>query len=87
MEHMYQQLVKGKTVAQALRLAMLHLACRPMAEQLPQDQDLESVGHSEVNKVPDVWRKPKYWAAFLVMGATTRLLHLSQETAESKGVV
>ena len=53
MEHMYHHLMDGRTtVAQALRLAMLHLLRRPPSPQ---------------------WRRPKYWAGFLVVGATTRL--------------
>ena len=53
MELMYQHLMDGRTtVAQALRLAMLHLLRHPPSPQ---------------------WRRPKYWAGFLVVGATTRL--------------
>ena len=53
MELMYQHLMDGRTtVAQALRLAMLHLLRRPTSPR---------------------WRRPKYWAGFLVVGATTRL--------------
>ena len=53
MESMYRHLMDGRTtVAQALRLAMLHLLRRPPSPQ---------------------WRRPKYWAGFLVVGATTRL--------------
>ena len=53
MGHMYQHLMDGRTtVAQALRLAMLHLLRRPPSPHL---------------------RRPKYWAGFLVVGATTRL--------------
>jgi CHAT domain-containing protein len=52
MELMYQHLMDGRTtVAQALRLAMLHLLRQPSPH----------------------WRRPKYWACFLVVGATTRL--------------
>ena len=52
MELMYQHLMDGRTtVAQALRLAMLHLLRQPSPH----------------------WRRPKYWAGFLVVGATTRL--------------
>ena len=50
---MYQHLVDGRTtVAQALRLAMLHVLRHPPSPR---------------------WRRPKYWAGFLVVGATTRL--------------
>ena len=53
MGQMYQHLMDGRTtVAQALRLAMLHLLRRPTSPR---------------------WRRPKYWAGFLVVGATTRL--------------
>ena len=53
MKQMYQHLMDGRTtVAQALRLAMLHLLRRPPSPH---------------------WRRPKYWAGFLVVGATTRL--------------
>ena len=53
MERMYHHLMDGRTtVAQALRLAMLHLLRRPPSSHL---------------------RRPRYWAGFLVVGATTRL--------------
>ena len=53
MKRMYQHLMDGRTtVAQALRLAMLHVLRRPPSPR---------------------WRRPKYWAGFLVVGATTRL--------------
>ena len=53
MESVYRHLMDGRTtVAQALRLAMLHLLRRPPSPH---------------------WRRPKYWAGFLVVGATTRL--------------
>ena len=53
MQRMYRHLMDGRTtVAQALRLAMLHLLRRPPSPH---------------------WRRPKYWAGFLVVGATTRL--------------
>ena len=58
MEHMYHHLMDGRTtVAQALRLAMLHLLRR------------------RVDKPSDNgdWRRPVFWAGFLVVGATTRL--------------
>ena len=56
MEHMYQHLMDGRTtVAQALRLAMLHLLRHPVTGPSPH------------------WRRPKFWAGFLVVGATTRL--------------
>ena len=52
-EQMYRHLMDGHTtVAQALRLAMLHLLRHPPSPH---------------------WRRPKYWAGFLVVGATTRL--------------
>ena len=58
MEQMYHHLMDGRTtVAQALRLAMLHLLRRPVDE--PSDNG--------------DWRRPVFWAGFLVVGATTRL--------------
>jgi len=55
MKHMYQYLVSGSTVPQALRLAMLRLA----------RQDVGDGVHE--------WKRPVYWAGFLVMGASTCL--------------
>ena len=52
MKEMYKHLKDGRTTAQALQLAMLHL--------------LKSGRDSR-------WRQPLYWAAFLVVGANTRL--------------
>ena len=58
MKQMYQHLMDGRTtVAQALRLAMLHLLRRRVDE--PSDNG--------------DWRRPVFWAGFLVVGATTRL--------------
>ena len=58
MGRMYQHLMDGRTtVAQALRLAMLHLLRRRVDE--PSDNG--------------DWRRPVFWAGFLVVGATTRL--------------
>ena len=58
MECMYRHLMDGRTtVAQALRLAMLHLLRRRVDE--PSDNG--------------DWRRPVFWAGFLVVGATTRL--------------
>ena len=45
------------TVAQALRLAMLHLLRRRVDERSDNGD----------------WRRPVFWAGFLVVGATTRL--------------
>ena len=56
MEQMYKHLEDGRTTAQALRLAILHL--------------LHGRSESWQNSR---WRRPLYWAAFLVMGANTRL--------------
>jgi CHAT domain-containing protein len=56
MKQMYKHLEDGRTTAQALRLAMLHLLNGPA----------ESGRDSR-------WRRPLYWAAFLVVGANTRL--------------
>ena len=56
MEHLYWHLMDGRTtVAQALRLAMLHLLRGPVTGPSPH------------------WRRPVFWAGFLVVGATTRL--------------
>ena len=56
MEQMYHHLIDGRTtVAQALRLAMLHLLRGPVTGPSPH------------------WRRPVFWAGFLVVGATTRL--------------
>ena len=56
METMYRYLMDGRTtVAQALRLAMLHLLRRHVTGPSPD------------------WRRPVFWAGFLVVGATTRL--------------
>jgi CHAT domain-containing protein len=52
MKQMYKHLKDGRTTAQALRLAMLHLLNGPAESG---------------------WRRPKHWAAFLVVGANTRL--------------
>jgi CHAT domain-containing protein len=56
MEQMYKHLEDGRTTAQALQLAMLHL--------------LHGLSESSQNSR---WRRPLYWAAFLVVGAKTRL--------------
>ncbi len=56
MEQMYKHLMDGRTTAQALRLAMLHLVH----------------GRSESSQ-NSRWRRPLYWAAFLVVGVSTRL--------------
>ena len=50
MKQMYEHLKDGRTTAQALQLAMLHLLFHGSR-----------------------WRRPLYWAAFLVVGANTRL--------------
>ena len=58
MKRMYQHLMDGRTtVAQALRLAMLHLLRRRVDERSDNGD----------------WRRPVFWAGFLVVGATTRL--------------
>jgi len=66
MEQMYKHLEDGRTTAQALRLAMLHL--------------LHGRSESSQNSR---WRRPLYWAAFLVVGANTRLppTHLQSRSA------
>jgi CHAT domain-containing protein len=52
----YGHLAEGRTVPQALRLAMLRLARGRAADGLPEE-----------------WKRPFYWAGFVVVGATTRL--------------
>ena len=66
MEHMYQHLVKGCMVPQALRLAMLRLARRPSLDQPVSEHDV-------ADGLQEAWRRPMHWAGFLVMGASTRL--------------
>ena len=61
MKHMYKHLKDGRTTAQALRLAMLHL-----------------LNGSR-------WRRPLYWAAFLVVGANTRLPEKKKTSGVSSG--
>ena len=64
MQQMYKhledgrRLEEGRTTAQALRLAMLHLL-----------RDSR-------------WRRPVYWAAFLVVGANTRLPGVGANTRQ-----
>lgn len=79
MEIMYRHLVQDHTVPQALRLAMLQLAGRP-AMDLPSHKQSPSTGACEngsdinvADSVRQAWKRPMHWAAFLVMGATTRL--------------
>ncbi len=66
MEFMYQHLVEGCTVPQALRFAMLRLARRPAIYQPVSEQD---VAHG----LQEAWRRPMHWAGFLVLGASTCL--------------
>jgi len=68
MEQMYRHLVEGLTVPQALRLAMLRLARRPTPENALQSEEPSSEDGWRVE-----WKRPMYWAGFLVMGASTRL--------------
>jgi len=63
MDQMYRHLVEGCTVPQALRLAMLRLACRPALES---EQGV-------ADGLQEAWKRPMHWAGFLVMGASTRL--------------
>ena len=56
-----RRLEEGRTTAQALRLAMLHL-----------------LNGSR-------WRRPLYWAAFLVVGANTRLPEQKKTSGVSSG--
>jgi hypothetical protein len=59
MKQLYKHLKDGRTTAQALQKAMVHLLNGPA----------ESSRNSRSSK----WRRPQYWAAFLVVGANTRL--------------
>ena len=69
MEQMYQHLVQGCTVPQALRLAMLRLARRPMLHQPVSEKDV-------ADGLLEAWKRPKHWAGFLVMGTSTRLIRI-----------
>jgi hypothetical protein len=60
MRFKYGHLAEGRTVPQALRLAMLRLARGRAADGLSEE-----------------WKRPFYWAGFVVVGATTRLPLLS----------
>ena len=64
MKEMYKHLKDGRTTAQALRLAMLHLLNGPADSR---------------------WRRPLYWAAFLVVGANTRLPEKKKTSGVSWG--
>ena len=66
MEYMYQHLVKGCTVPEALRLAMLRLARRPALDQPVSEHDV-------ADGLQEAWKRPMHWAGFLVMGTSTRL--------------
>ena len=61
---MYKYLVDGLTVPQSLRLAMLCLAHLPVPKK----------SHDVSGGLLKTWKRPMHWAAFLVVGATTRLL-------------
>ena len=64
MKQMYKHLEDGRTTAQALQLAMLHLLNGPADSR---------------------WRRPLYWAAFLVVGANTRLPGVSARVDTLEG--
>ena len=65
MDLMYQHILVGKTVPRALQLAMLSFL-----EGLPSDSmEKWKLEKSKIEK----WKRPKHWAGFLVVGATTRL--------------
>jgi CHAT domain-containing protein len=66
LEQMYQHLVEGCTVPQALSLAMLRLARRPAIDQPVSEQDV-------ADGLQEAWKRPMHWAGFLVMGASTCL--------------
>jgi len=69
MEQMYQHLVEGFTVPQALRLSMLRLARRPALHQPVSEKDV-------ADGLLEAWKRPKHWAGFLVMGTSTRLIRI-----------
>ena len=72
MDHLYTHLVDDWTVPQALRLAMLRLARRAPLEHTTAATCMNLDGH-ESGGLREEWKNPKYWAGFLVVGATTRL--------------
>jgi CHAT domain-containing protein len=71
MEQMYTRLVDDTTtrltVPQALRLAMLEIASRSAADLEPQKEALLFAN------LYQEWKRPMYWAGFIVVGASTRL--------------
>jgi CHAT domain-containing protein len=72
MDHLYTHLVDDWTVPQALRLAMLRLARRAPLEHATAATRMNLDGHDS-GGLREEWKNPKYWAGFLVVGATTRL--------------
>ena len=82
MQFMYQYLVKGLSVPHALRLAMLRVARRPLLSNGAGCDRIQRLGDNfhqihrptfEDTMMPDIWRRPLYWAGFLVVGASTHL--------------
>jgi CHAT domain-containing protein len=68
-KQMYKHLEDGRTTAQALGIAMLHLLRGP-AESW---RDSRWRRDSRLVIVPRGRRRPLYWAVFLVLGANTHL--------------
>jgi len=76
MQQTYRHLVDGRTVPQALRLAMLRLARRPALHQpAPGDQETGTITDTAdvADGLQEAWRRPMHWAGFLAMGASTCL--------------
>ena len=74
MQRMYQHLVAGCTVPEALRLSMLYLARRPALENVESGDSILADGLCEE------WKRPMHWAGFLVVGASTCLLRHANGT-------
>ena len=70
MERMYQLLVQGWTLQHALRIAMLSLARR-----IPQHtgRSMQELDFEEHDGMCELWKRPLYWASFLVVGADASL--------------
>ena len=81
MEIMYKYLERGLTVPRALRFAMLHLLHRRPA----QEEEGREGGFSDTTR-PCSWSDgPKHWAAFVVVGASTRLQQPPGCTRDARG--
>jgi len=64
MSAFYKYFMTGHRSPQAMRLAML---------QLIRDQNSESSLVSQEQSYPTEWKQPRYWAAFVVSGASTSI--------------